>query len=159
MQMRLADIQQHVGGEMAGDTNIVVTAVNSLELAVSGEIAYAENDKYLAIAEQSNASIIIVPKSFPELDGKNILKVDKPKETFIGIMMMFDVTGVAFSGIHPSAVIAEKQVSIAGSVAIAAHVCIQENVTIGANTSIDSNTHIAHDVVIGEHSKIGPRSE
>ncbi|GFO72637.1 UDP-3-O-[3-hydroxymyristoyl] glucosamine N-acyltransferase [Bathymodiolus japonicus methanotrophic gill symbiont] len=156
MQMRLADIQQHVGGEMAGDTNVVVTAVNSLELAVSGEIAYAENDKYLAIAKQSNASIIIVPKGFPELAGKNILKVDKPKETFIGIMMMFDDAGVAFSGIHPSAVIAEKQVNIARSVAIAAHVCIQENVTIGANTSIDSNTHIAHDVVIGEHCKIGP---
>lgn len=51
MQMRLVDIQQHVGGEMAGDTNIVVTAVNSLELVVSGEIAYAENNKYLAIAE------------------------------------------------------------------------------------------------------------
>ena len=156
MQMRLADIQQHVGGELFGDAGTLVKAVNSLELAMPGEIAFAENDKYLTAALQSNASILIVPKSFPELDGKNILKVDKPKEIFIGIMMMFDDSEVTFSGIHPSVVIAEKQVTIADSVAIAAHVCIQENVTIGANTTIDSNTHIGHHVVIGEHCKIGP---
>lgn len=156
MQMRLVDIQQHVGGELFGDANTLVGAVNSLELAISGEIAFAESDKYLAVAKQSNASIIIIPKSFPELDGKNILKVDKPKEIFIGIMMLFDDSGVTLTGIHPSAVIAEQNVSIAKSAAIAAHVCIQGNVTIGANSTIDSNTHIAHDVVIGEHCRIGP---
>ena len=156
MQMRLTDIQQQVGGELAGDANAMVNAVNSLELAVQGEIAFAESDKYLTVAEQSDASIIIVPKSFPDLDGKNILKVEKPKEIFIGIMMLFDDSGVTFSGIDPSAVIAEKQVTIADSVAIAAHVCIQENVTIGANSTIDSNTHIAQEVVIGEHCRIGP---
>ncbi|WP_428354166.1 UDP-3-O-(3-hydroxymyristoyl)glucosamine N-acyltransferase [Methyloprofundus sp.] len=156
MQMRLTDIQQQVGGEIFGDANSVVNAVNSLELAQLGEIAFAENDKYLTIAQQSNASILIVPQSFPDLAGKNILKVAKPKEIFIGIMMMFDDSGAKFSGIHPTAAIAENQVAIAASVAIAAHVYIQENVKIGANTSIDSNTHIAHDVVIGEHCQIGP---
>lgn len=155
MQMRLADIQQHVGGEIAGDVNVVVSAVNSLELAVQDEISFAENDKYLAMAQQSQASILIVPKSFPDLEGKNLLKVDKPKQTFISIMMMFDDSCIKFSGIHPSAVISNK-VNLANSVAISAQVCIQDNVSIGANTSIDSNTHIAHDVTIGEHCRIGP---
>ncbi len=154
--MRLVDIQQTVGGELAGDANAVVNAVNSLELAVKGEISFAENDKYLAAAQKSQASVIIVPKSFAKLEGKNVLKVDKPKETFIGIMMMFDDTQTKFSGIHPSTVIAEKAVKLGANIAISAHVNIEENVTIGANTSIDSNTHIAHDVSIGEHCKIGP---
>jgi len=154
--MHLADIQQQVGGELVGDKNAVVTAVNSLDLAVAGEISFAENDKYLAAAQQSNASILIVPKSFPELAGKNVLKVDKPKETFIGIMMMFDKTEARFAGIHSSAVISEEQVSIADNVALAAHVCIQGNVTIGAGTSIDANTFIGHDVVMGVNCRIGP---
>lgn len=156
MQMRLADIQQHVGGELAGDANVVVQAVNSLDLAVTGEISFAENDKYLAQAQQSEASILIVPTTFPELAGKNVLKVDKPKEIFIGIMMLFDKSELHFSGIHSSAVIADKQVDIGNNVAIAAHVCIQNNVRIGAGTAIDSNTHIGHDVVIGEDCRIGP---
>ncbi|RLA22595.1 MAG: UDP-3-O-(3-hydroxymyristoyl)glucosamine N-acyltransferase [Gammaproteobacteria bacterium] len=156
MQMRLADIQQHVGGELSGDANIIVDAVNSLDLAVAGEISFAENDKYLDAAQQSHASILIVPKSFPDLDGKNILKVDKPKEIFIGIMMMFDDTSTYVTGIHSSASIAETNIKLGANVAIAAQVNIQENVTIGANTVIDSNTHIAHDVVIGEHCRIGP---
>ena len=156
MQMRLTDIQQHVGGELSGDANTVVNAVNSLDLAVAGEISFAENDKYLIAAQKSHASILIVPKSFPDLDDKNVLKVDKPKEIFIGIMMMFEDVSTHFTGIHSSAVIAETGVNLGANVAIAAQVSIQENVTIGANTSIDSNAHIAHDVVIGEHCKIGP---
>ena len=156
MQMRLIDIQQQVGGELIGDANTAVNAVNSLDLAMQGEISFAENDKYLAAAQISQASILIVPKSFPELEGKNILKVDKPKDVFIGIMMMFDDSCIKFTGIHSSAVIAENNVQLGANVGIAALVNIQENVTIGANTSVDSNTHIAHDVVIGEHCKIGP---
>lgn len=154
MQMRLSDIQQHVGGELFGDANTVISAVNSLDLAGTGEISFAENDKYLDAAKQSQASILIIPKSFPDLDGKNYLKVDKPKEIFIGIMMLFDKDSVPFSGIHHSAIIAEK-VQLGGAVAIAAHVTIQTNTRIGGGTSIDSNTHIAHDVVIGENCRIG----
>jgi UDP-3-O-[3-hydroxymyristoyl] glucosamine N-acyltransferase len=154
MLLHLADIQQQVGGELVGDKNTEVTAVNSLDSAVSGEISFAENDKYLAAAQQSNASILIVPKSFPDLAGKNILKVDKPKETFIGIMMMFDKSEAKFSGIHSSAVISEEQVSLAANVALAAHVCIQDHVTIGAGTSIDANTFIGHDVdLINQHER------
>lgn len=156
MKMRLTDIQQQVGGKIAGDANAVVNAVNSLDLAIEGEISFAENDKYLTAAQQSLASILVVPKSFPELEGKNILKVDKPKQVFIGIMMMFDDSCTKFSGIHASAAISANDVKLAHAVAIGAHVCIQDNVSIGANTSIDSNTHIAHDVVIGEHCRIGP---
>lgn len=156
MQMRLADIQQHVGGELAGDADIVVNAVNSLDLAKVGEISFAENDKYLLAAQQSNASILIVPQSFPILAGKNVLKVEKPKEVFIGIMIMFDDTDVYVTGIHPSVTIATDNVELGANVAIAAQVNIQKNVAIGANTVIDSNTHIGHDVVIGEHCRIGP---
>jgi len=156
MQMRLSDIQQHVGGDLVGDANVVVQAVNSLDLAVAGEVSFAENDKYLAAAEKSSASILLVPKSFPDLVGKNILKVDKPKEIFIGIMMLFDDNSLKFSGIHQSTVISDKQVSLADDVAINAQVSIQENVAIGKGTAIDANTHIAHDVVIGENCYIGP---
>jgi len=155
MQMRLSDIQQQVGGELYGDANTIVHAVNSLDLASAGEISFAENDKYLTAAEQSQASILIVPKSFPDLEAKNYLKVDKPKEIFIGIMLLFDEHSVLFSGIHSSAIIAET-VQLGESVAIAAQVTIQANTHIGAGTSIDSNTHIAHDVVIGENCRIGP---
>jgi len=156
MQMRLSELQQQVGGELVGDANAVVQAVNSLDLAVAGEISFAENDKYLQAAESSAASILLVPKSFPDLEGKNILKVDKPKEMFIGIMMLFEDNSLKFSGIHASAVISEKQVTLAADVAIGAQVSIQENVSIGQGSAIDANTHIAHDVVIGENCRIGP---
>jgi len=156
MQMRLSDIQQHIGGDLVGDANTVVQAVNSLDLAVAGDISFAENDKYLSAAENSQASILLVPKSFPDLAGKNLLKVDKPKELFIGIMSLFVDNSLPFSGIHASAALAEQGVKLADDVAIAAQVNIQKNVRIGTGSSIDANTYIAHDVTIGEHCRIGP---
>jgi UDP-3-O-[3-hydroxymyristoyl] glucosamine N-acyltransferase len=155
MQMCLSDIQQHVGGTLVGDACVVVQAVNSLDLAIAGELSFAENDKYLVAAEKSAASILLVPQSFPDLMGKNILKVDQPKDAFIGIMMLFEDNSLKFSGIHPSVVISEKHVFLGEKVAIGAQVSIQENVSISKGTSIDSNTHIAHDVVIGENCRIG----
>lgn len=156
MQMRLTDVQQHVGGELKGASSITVHGVNSLELASEGEISFAENDKYLIASEKSQASLLIIPKNFPDLKGKNTLKVDKPKEIFIRIMMLFIDTKKFPLGIHPSAILANEEVIIGAEVSIAAHVTIQDNVSIGAHTSIDSNTHIAHHVTIGEYCQIGP---
>jgi len=155
MQMRLSDIQQHVGGELVGDANSAINAVNSLELAVAGDISFAESDKYLQAAIDSQASILIVPKSFPNLAGKNMLKVDKPKDIFVGIMLLFNDCSLSFSGIADSAVISEENVNLGQNIAIAPLVSIANNVSIGAGTSIDSQTHIASDVVIGEQCRIG----
>ena len=156
MKINLSDIQKHVGGELCGSADLTITGVNSLELAESGEISFAENEKFLSQARQSHASVVVIPKSFPELENTTTLRVDHPKQTFIGIMMLFEDTSARISGIHPSASIAGQDVQLGDNVAVAEHAVIRPGVVIGANSCIDAGVHIASDVSIGRNCRIGP---
>jgi UDP-3-O-[3-hydroxymyristoyl] glucosamine N-acyltransferase len=156
MSLTLAQIQQQIGGELIGSATTTISGVNSLELAQAGDIAFAENDKYLEPAQKSLASALIVPKGFPELANTTTLQVDNPREAFIGIMMAFDKSGPSISGIHERADISDHNVDLGQDVAIAAYAVIRDNVSIGDHTIIESGVHIGQNVQIGANCRIGP---
>ncbi len=159
MALSLFEIQRHVGGRLEGDADTMISGVNSLELAGSGEISFAESERYLERARRSDASALIVPVGFPEAGSSNWLRVDDPRRAFIAVMMLFDESEERVSfGIHPMAVIAERDVSFGERVAIAECAVIRSDVRIGAGTSIESGVHIGRGVTIGCDCRIGPNA-
>ncbi len=156
MNLSLQQIQQQVGGILLGSGDALISGVNSLELAQKGDISFAENKRYQEQARQSAASAIVIPEDFPVLQQRNCLQVNNPRETFIGIMMLFDQKKAGFSGIHASAVISECNVTLGRNVAIAETVVVRDNVTLGEATRIDAGTYIGSGVSIGAHCQIGP---
>lgn len=156
MDMNIKDIQQQVGGTLSGSEDIAISGVNSLQLAQTGEISFAENARYLEQARCSHASALLLPKDFPPLPNTCCLHVDNPRQSFIGVMMLFADNSPAFSGIHERAVISGNNVSLGRDVAIAANTLIRENVQIGDGTLVESGVHIATGVKIGRHCRIGP---
>jgi len=156
MALSLFEIQRHVGGRLEGDPDTIISGVNALELAGSGEISFAESERYLERARQSNASALIVPVDFPETGSGNWLHVDDPRQAFAAVMMLFDEPEPACCGIHPKAVIAEREVSLGAGVVIAECAVIRSDVRIGAGTSIESGVHVGRDVTIGCDCRIGP---
>ncbi len=156
VKITLGEIQQRVGGRISGDSGRSISAVSSLELAGEEAITFAENEGYLEAALNSHAGVIIVPDDFPLLEGITTLYVKNPRETFIGIMMMFDDSEAEITGIHPSATISEQGVVLASDVVIGEHVVVRDNVVIGQGSFIDSGVHIGSGVMIGEASYIGP---
>ena len=157
MELNLSQIHKQVGGTLQGDGAITISGVNSLELAQQGELSFAENEKFLTQARNSQASALIVPNDFPELDHIGCICSDNPRHTFVAVMMLFaDSVGNKISGIHVSAVIAEQNVSLGAGVAIGECAVIRDNVQIGDATSIDAGAHIASGVAIGKGCYIGP---
>ena len=156
MALSLFEIQRHVGGRLEGDADTMISGVNSLELAKNGEISFAENERYLERARQSNASALIVPEDFPEIGGVNWLRVGSPRPAFIAVMMLFEELEPVRFGIHPNAVIAERDVSLGERVAVAECAVIRRDVRIGPGTSIESGVHVGRGVTIGSDCRIGP---
>lgn len=156
MNLTLQQIQQRVGGIILGSGDTVISGVNSLELAQAGEIAFAESSRYLQQARQSGASAIVISEDFPVLENCSCLRVARPKETFVGIMRLFDQKQAAFSGIHASAVVSAHNVTLGEDVALAECVVVRDNVTIGEATRIDAGSYIGTGVSIGAHCQIGP---
>ena len=159
MALSLAEIQRHVGGRLEGDADTMISGVNSLGLAQIGEISFAESERYLERARQSNASALIVPEAFPETGGANWLRVDDPRRAFVAVMMLFDESEERVSfGIHPKAMVAERGVSLGERVAIAECAVIRSDVRIGVGTCIESGVHVGEGVTIGCDCRIGPNA-
>jgi UDP-3-O-[3-hydroxymyristoyl] glucosamine N-acyltransferase len=157
MELNLSQIHKQVGGTLQGDAAVVVSGVNSLELAQPGELSFAENEKFLTQARNSLASVLIIPNDFPELEQVSCIRADNPRHTFVAVMMLFADAGKSkIKGIHPSAIIAEQNVTLEAGVAIGECTVIRNNVSIGDNSCIDSGAHIASGVKIGKDCYIGP---
>ncbi|MGR9115032.1 MAG: UDP-3-O-(3-hydroxymyristoyl)glucosamine N-acyltransferase [Gammaproteobacteria bacterium] len=155
MQLTLSQIQQQTGGELHGSGQVEIQGVNSLDLARPGDLAFAESSKFLDQARQSKASALIVPKDFPVQEAMNCLRVDRPRQVFIGIMMLFDQGGPKITGVHPSAIVGGHSV-LAEGVAVGENAVIRDCVKIGEGTCIEAGAFIGEGVIIGEHCHIGP---
>ncbi|MEJ2060158.1 MAG: UDP-3-O-(3-hydroxymyristoyl)glucosamine N-acyltransferase [Gammaproteobacteria bacterium] len=155
MELTLREIQQHIGGEVSGDLSAVVTGVGSLEDAGVGDIVYAEKASYREQAGQSRAKSVVVSEDFPELPGKNLLRIAAPRLAFTRIMMLFDDDGPAEPGVHSTAVI-DAEATLGEGVCVGAHAVIKTGADIGRGTIIEAGAHIGPKVTIGEDCRIGP---
>lgn len=155
MNLSLNQILERIGGRPEGYGDLSITGVNALNQAQSGEITFAESLRYLEAAKACAASAIVAPADFPDIDGKVLIRCDKPRETFFKIMTLFAPSSEEVFGIHESAVIAATAVLQEG-VRIGEHAVIREEVKIGRGTIIESGVHIGRSVHIGEKCRIGP---
>ncbi|VAX10877.1 UDP-3-O-[3-hydroxymyristoyl] glucosamine N-acyltransferase [hydrothermal vent metagenome] len=148
MEFRLEEICRLINGLLEGDGGIMVRGVNTLETASAEEIAYAESDRYFDLATAGEAAAIVVDKDFPEIPGRNLLRVTNPKLMFVRVMEMFVPPSPA-SGMHPDAFIADGA-NMAAGVSVGACAVISNGVMIGARTVIEPGVYVGPGVTIGE---------
>ncbi len=151
----VTELAAHAGGCAVGDGSVLIERVASLESAREHEIAFVEDAKMLETALSSRASCLIVPECAPELEGKCLIKVRRPKLAFALIAEVLHPPQKQPPAIHPTAVIAASA-SVAEGVYIGAYVSIGERASIGAGTQIHHGTSVGDDVSIGRDSIIHP---
>lgn len=148
MEFRLDEICRLLDGLLEGDGEIMVRGVNTLETAGAEEIAYAESDRYFELAIAGEAAAIVVDGDFPEMPGRNLLRVTNPKLMFMRIMEMF-VSPLPASGVHPDASVANGA-NLADGVSVGACAVISSGVVIGARSVIEPGVYVGPGVIIGE---------
>lgn len=143
----VAELAPHVDGRVIGDSQITIRGVASLDSAGEAEIAYVEDEKFFEVANQSQASCLIVPIGAP-VEAPCRIEVHKPKLAFALIAEILHKPAQREPVVHSSAAIAES-----ADVALTAFVGPQ--VTIGENSSVGIGTQILSGVSIGDNVKIG----
>jgi len=155
------------GDVVEGD--VEVTAVNTLELAQTGEVSFLANPKYLPVMEKTKASVVIVARDAPVGKGLRVIRCSDPYAAVAVAVITIHghrkhpQWGISEkAAIHPSAKIGSGA-NIAGSATIAADVEIGENCTIYPGCYVADRTRIGHDcvlypnVVIYDDSRLGNR--
>ncbi len=157
MTFTLEQITELTGGSLEGDSQGVVSGVASIEEAQQGELVFAENPKYIALALKSGAAAILVPEAARGqiTTSKALIFHSNPRFAFVQVLDAFAPLPTFPIGVHPSAVLGENVV-LGKGVSIAAHVTIGNRSVIGSGVVLRSGVSIGADCRIGNATIIYP---
>ena len=104
MSLTASQIAEKLQGEVIGDGSTVLTGLATADGAKPGDLTFAEKETYLATAEGSQASAILVPKEFTS-SKKVLIRVANPRLAMAKVLPLFFPPDQHAPAVHPSAVI------------------------------------------------------
>lgn len=155
MKFTAQQIAEILEGDVVGNPDVEVSKLSKIEEAFEGSLTFLSNPKYTSHIYSTEASIVIVNKSFePEHTLKpTLIKVDDAYLAFSKILEFYNATKLNKLGIEQPSFISESA-SYGESGYIGAFSYISDYVKIGNNVKIYPNTFIGENVVIGDNTII-----
>ena len=155
MQKTVAEIANFIGGEVVGDSNLVITGLAGIKEAQQGDLTFVANSKYFPLIKTTKASAVITPLDL-KIDGPSLIRIDNPSLAFTKIgSLIFNFDQKAFEGIHPTAIISPGA-KIGHNVNIGPYAVIEKNVFIGDRTTIYSGCYVGASTSIGKDCLLYP---
>ena len=150
MKFTAAQISGLVNGIVEGDPDVTIQKVSKIEEGEPDSISFLSNPLYTHYIYKTQASIVIVNKSFiPEHPiTSTLIRVDSAEVAFAKLLELYNQIKSNKSGIA-------KQCFIAGSAHLGENLYVGEYAYIGENTEIGNNVKIHPQVYIGDNTKIG----
>ena len=150
-----AEIARRLDGEVGGDATVKLHRFAPAATAQVGDLTFAENDNYLAQAEASAASAILVHTKITT-SKKVLIRVANPRVAFAKVLPLFFPEPTFAPGIHPTAVVAPSA-RIDATAHVGPHCVVGERVAVGARTVLRGGNHIGADSAIGADSQLFPQ--
>ncbi len=154
MTRTLAEIAGAIRGEVIGNGETRITGANSAANAREGDLTFAENAKYFAIADRSRAAAILVSDAIPGTT-KPLIRVANVRLAIAQVLPILFPPERPAPGIHPSAII-DSTALVAEDASIGPHCVIGARTRIGARSVLDGGNHIGPDSVVGEDARLHP---
>jgi UDP-3-O-[3-hydroxymyristoyl] glucosamine N-acyltransferase len=152
----IQEINEVLKGTLVGDTSIIISAPEQLELASASEISFIGNKKYERFWETSKACAAIVNEDISIEPGENraFIKVQNADLAMSQVLELFaPPTPLFITDIHPTAIVDETAIigngtRIGAGSYIGPQVKLEENVTIYPNVTILDECTIGKNTVI-----------
>lgn len=155
--IRLGELSEVVGGQLASQPDLEITGAASISRACTTDITFVSSPKYFEDFLRSDAAAAVTGFEVDSTD-KPCIVVDDVTEAFVGIAELFkprvDRPNVGIS----SQAIVSPTAKISDDVCIYAGAVIMDNVEIGFGSVIYPNVTVMENCVIGAHVQIFPNS-
>lgn len=157
MQFTAEMIAGMLNGEIVGDKNAAVSTVSSIDGGKAGSLAYLTNPKYEQYIYTTEASIVLVDKTFePKEEVKaTLIKVENVGECVLNLLEMYNATRPQKSGISKMASINEGA-SVGDGCYIGDFAVVERGAKLGNKVQIYPQCYIGDNVEIGEGTKLYP---
>ncbi len=147
----LEQIVSRLGGRIAGDAQVLIHQVGSLERAGSGQIAFLSNSKYRARLAATSASAVVLAADAEGWSALARIVCNDPYSYFARVSQLFNPRITQPAGIHPSA-------CVAPSARLGARVSIGPGCVVGEGVTIGEDSCLYPGVVIYPGCRIGARA-
>ncbi len=161
----LAQLANHVGGELRGPAEVMVSGIATPAAARPDQICFIADKRHAADLDFTEAAAIMVTEQLATSTERPVLICASPYLAYAKVSQLFDRTPIT-RGIHPSAVVhpaarladgvslgpncvIEEGVELAAGVAIGAGTVVGQRSRIGENSRLHANVTLYHDVTVG----------
>jgi UDP-3-O-[3-hydroxymyristoyl] glucosamine N-acyltransferase len=145
----LEEIVARLGGELAGDGKLEVSAITTLEAAGPGQLSFLANPKYRAKLATTRATAVIVAPEVVKDCPTAAIVTPQPYLYFARVAQWLHPKSRPPVGIHPSAVV---EGTVSESASIGPNVRIGSGTVVGDHVVIEANCCLGEDCRIGEDS-------
>ncbi len=155
MEFSAKQIAELIDGVVVGNPDATINNVSKIEEGKPGTISFLSNPKYTKYIYETNASIVLVNKSFePEKEiTATLIKVDDAYVAVAKLMQMYVESMPRKTGVEQPSFISDSA-SIGDFPYIGAFAYIGDNVKIGNNVSVYPNAYVGDNVTIGDNTII-----
>lgn len=158
MEVSAKTIAEHLGGEIEGNPDVMVSSVNRIEYGKPGNVCFLANLKYEHYLYTCNASIILINSTFEPKKKVNatLIKVDNAYEAVASLLNLLNTLNEK----RPKGRAWSARVAFSAKLGkhsyVGANTIICRKAVIGKGTVIHPLTYIGDGVVIGENCTIYP---
>lgn len=149
----LAELAQHVGGQVQGDGAAIITGISTLQSAQVGQISFLANPRYRKFLQTTQASAVILAEDYAAECPSNALIVTNPYVAYARIANLFVGSLVCDNGVHPTAVVSAG-VRLGARVTIGPHSVIGEGAVLGNDVWIGAGCVLGRNVAIGADGRL-----
>lgn len=158
MQFNASQIASFIHGSLEGNPEVRISGIAKIEDAAQGSLSFVANPKYEPYLYETEASIVIVNKSFQAERpvSPTLIRVDDAYAAFALLMDKYSqlISGnEERKGIEQPAFISDTA-TLGEDVYIGAFCYIGKNARIGNKVKIFPGTFIGDNVRVGDHSMI-----
>lgn len=149
-------INQAVEGTLEGSSKIKISGVEKLSKAMSNQISFVGEKKYIKSWDQSLASAAIVNENLDVEPGQGraLLRVPDADLAMAAVLQLFEAAPPkSVTGVHLTAVV-DATALIGENVSIGAGCYIGPGVVIGPNTKLYPNVTVLDETIIGDETVI-----
>jgi UDP-3-O-[3-hydroxymyristoyl] glucosamine N-acyltransferase len=157
MKFSAKQISDLIGGIIEGDADVTIESVSRIEEGKPGSISFLSNPVYTHYIYTTDASIVIVNKSFvPEHPVKStLIRVESAELAFAKLLELYNQIKDNKTGISKQCFIAETAI-LGSNLYVGEYAYIGENAKIGNKVKIHPQVYIGDNTVVGDNTVLFP---
>lgn len=150
MEKSISEIAAIVGGQIAGDGNVMISGIRPIGEAGGHDLSFIANVKYVKMLATTQAGAVLVQPG-TTADGKNLIFVKDPYAAFAKLMAVFYPPDHGRTGVSADAYIEE-------GAQVSPEATVFPRCFISAGAKVDRGAVIYPGVFIGRQASIGEDS-